>query len=89
MPDGRVIRYIKGGDSRGTQHDYTTVREYDRHNRDVKQQPNVPDRTRVENKKGNGKKVSVEQRRNPEYMYRDYNNYYPEIVPINNGKSNR
>jgi hypothetical protein len=37
MPDGRVIRYTKGGDSRGTQHDYTTVREYDRHNRDVKQ----------------------------------------------------
>lgn len=89
MPDGRVIQYTKGGDSRGTQHDYTTVREYDRHNRDVKKQPNVPDRTRTENRKGDGKKVSVEQRRNPDYMHRDYNNYYPEIVPINNGKNYR
>lgn len=84
MPDGRVIRYITGGtDSRGKQYDYTNVREYDRHNNDVKKQPNVPDRTRNEDRKSSGKKVKVEQRKNPSYMQRDYNNYYPEIVPIN------
>lgn len=89
MPDGRVIRYIKGGtDSRGNQYDYTNVREYDRHNNDVTKQPNVPDRTRNENRKSKGKSVRTEPRKNPEYMHRDYNNYYPEIVPISNGKGN-
>ena len=90
MPDGRIIRYIKGGtDSRGNQYDYTNVREYDRHNSDVTKQPNVPDRTRNENRRSKGKSVRTEPRKNPEYMYRDYNNYYPEIIPISNGKSNR
>lgn len=90
MPDGRIIRYIKGGtDSRGNQYDYTNVREYDRHNSDVTKQPNVPDRTRNENRKSKGKSVRTEPRKNPEYMYRDYNNYYPEIIPISNGKSGR
>lgn len=90
MPDGRVIKYVKGGtDSRGNQYDYTNVREYDRHNSDVTKQPNVPDRTRNENRKSNGKSVKTEPRRNPDYMQRDYNNYYPEIVPITNGKSGR
>jgi signal peptidase I len=90
MPDGRVLRYIPGGTgSRGNEYHYTTVKEYDRHDSDVKQQHNVPDKTYTKKEKREGTKVYTRPGQNSSEHKRNPNDWYPRIVPITNGKNNR
>lgn len=83
MPDGRIYQYIPGNGGRGRSFNYGVVNEYDHHTTDVRQQPNVPDRTRVVNNSNQGPVIRVTPGRNPEYMERDYNNYFPYIINTN------
>lgn len=83
MPDGRIVKYIPGDGGRGRNFNYNVVNEYDHHITDVKQQPNVPQKLRVTTRVNKGPVVKVIPGRNPEYMERDYNNYFPYIISTN------
>lgn len=83
MPDGRIVKYIPGDGGRGRNFNYNVVNEYDHHTTDVKQQPNVPQKLRVTTGMNKGPVVKVIPGRNPEYMERDYDNYFPYIISTN------
>lgn len=81
MPDGRILQYIPGGNSRGRKFQFSVVDEYDRHPTDVKQQPNVPAKTRIIPKtKSTSPTYRVVPGKNPLYLERDSSNYFPIIV---------
>lgn len=83
MPDGRIVKYIPGDGGRGRNFNYNVVNEYDHHTTDIKQQPNVPQKLRVTTGVNKGPVVKVIPGRNPEYMERDYDNYFPYIISTN------
>lgn len=80
MPDGRIHKYIPAkGNSRGKQFNYGIQNEYDHHETDVTQQANIPEQQIITDQP-QGTVVKVIPGRNPEYMKRDYNNYFPYII---------
>lgn len=86
MPDGRSIKYEVGpvtrdSSSLGRVFSFGVENEYDRHDREPKQQPNVPSMTKLI---GGKTKASVKVRdgKNPSTYSRDSSNYFPYIVPL-------
>lgn len=72
------FRYIRGNGGLGNRYKFGVHKEYDAHDKDPKQQPNVPDRTNITS--GDRTGVRKIQGRNPEYMYRNPNDWFPYIV---------
>lgn len=79
IPGSGPIRYIRGNGGLGNRYKVGVHREYDAHPSDVKQQPNIPYQTIITNGSQSG--VRKIKGRNPNWMQRDYNNYFPYIVP--------
>ena len=79
MPDGRRIKYVKGNGGLGRTNNYQIRKEYDRHQTNVKLQPNVTNRTLV--RPGTTTpSVYVIGGKNPDYMNRNYNDYFPYLI---------
>lgn len=86
MPDGRRLKYETGGtDSRGTQHRYTLNKEYDHHDTDVKQQPNVPSKTTINEGGSDGYSVKVVPGKTSTTVARDSTKYFPYLIARRTG----
>ena len=82
MPDGRVLKYVPGGNSNGRKNYSGIHEEFDRDSKNVKNQRNVPNKTNVYNEQ-TAPMVYVTNGRNADNLYRNPNYYYPKIVPLN------
>lgn len=86
MPDGRRLKYTTGGtDSRGSKFKYTLNKEYDHHDTDVKQQPNVPSKTHITEGSEDGYTVRIVPGKTSTTVARDSTDYFPYLISRKSG----